>query len=924
MGMMAWRSVGWWCVAALLSGCASIRPSATPAQGSAAQAHGAVAPSRPASGAAAAPQPGQPPAFAQVIKDARRIDGALALWQKDDKLWIELKPSDFGRPLLFAPKIAQGIGEANLFGGTMVGPWGRFGRQQLVEFRRLHNQVQLIARNTEFRAHDGTPEGRAVRAAFSPSLVAGTAVASQPHPDSKAVLVDANGLFVGDLLGIGIKLQRIYRQGYAFDGRNSAISAVRDTPDQVLFEVTAHYASANLAQATPVPGGPSGPMPKLPAALPDARSMFFTLQYSLARLPAQPMAPRRSDPRVGYFGTTVQDFSDDLARTPRRQFINRWRLEKKDPAAALSEPVKPITYWLDRTIPVKYRDAITRGILAWNAAFERIGFENAIVVKVQPDDAAFDTLDVGVASIRWMTNASPTFGAIGPSQVDPRSGEILDADIAFESLSSRHVRALRAQVLTANVAADWPALMQSGAPERVAQASARAASDAGNGAEPCRHAEMAAEQLDYALDVLEARGELDPASPEAQQFVLDYLTDTTLHEVGHTLGLRHNFRSSRVYTAAQLADPEFVRQHGLAGSVMEYSPINLARPGEPAVPAWQLTLGPYDYWAIEYGYRPIAPAQEEAELQRIAARSNEPQLAFGTDEDNFLGVDPESLLFDLGDDPVAFAKQRLDIARDLLRRQETRPLNPDEDYSVLRRSVGYALRDVARAAGILARQVGGVRTLRDYPGSGRDPLLPVSAAVQRQALEWLAGGMLSADSFVLSPSLQRRMAPDYGERSAALADGDGPVATDYSLANTVIEMQRALLGALMNDGVAQRLLDSQSKVAADGALHLSELLQRLTDEIWSELRRSEGDIPALRRELQREHVNRLAGLLLRPGSLTRADARSLVRVQSQQLLARIQAAVPRKGLSAEAQAHLRDSADTLRQALSAALVRQGA
>jgi len=183
---------------------------------------------------------------------------------------------------------------------------------------------------------------------------------------------------------------------------------------------------------------------------------------------------------------------------------------------------------------------------------------------------------------------------------------------------------------------------------------------------------------------------------------------------------------------------------------------------------------------------------------------------------------------------------------------------------------------------------------------------------------------LSADSFVLSPALQRRMAPNYSERSAALFDGDGPVATDYSLANVVIEMQRALLSALMNDGVAQRLLDSESKAADGGTLRLSELLQRLSDEIWSELHARGGDIPSPRRELQREHVNRLASLLLRPGALTRADARSLVRVQAQDLLGRIQAAAQRKGLSTEARAHLRDSADTLRQALNAPLVRQGA
>ncbi|HEU5296177.1 MAG TPA: zinc-dependent metalloprotease [Burkholderiaceae bacterium] len=905
------------CVAA---GCATPGAGTAVAQGGAASAPAAAGgPARPASGPAS---PGQPPVFATVIKDAKKIDGALTLWQKEDKFWIELAPADFGKPLLFAPKIAQGIGESGLFGGTMVGPWGRYGRQQLVEFRRVHNQVQLLARNTEFQAAAGTPEGRAVQAAFSPSLIGSAAVASQPHPDSKAVLVEANGIFVGDLLGIGISLQRSYRQGYSFDSRNSAITAVRGKPDQVVFEVSAHFATTNIAQQTP--GGPPGPAPSTPNVLPDARSLFVGLHYSLAKLPEQPMQPRRSDPRVGYFDTVVQDFGDDLTRTPRKRLINRWRLEKKDPSAELSEPVKPITYWLDRTIPLKYRDAIAKGILAWNPAFERIGFKNAIVVKTQPDDADFDTLDVGVASVRWMTNASPSFGAIGPRQIDPRTGEILDADIGFESLSSRSVRALRAQVLASRVAVDWPALLQSSAPEHVAEQTARHAAGAGYGADSCQHAEMAAEQLAYALDVLEARGELDPASPEAQQWVLDYLTDTTIHEVGHTLGLRHNFRSSRVYTEEQLSDPEFTHKNGLAGSVMEYAPINLSRPGERTAEAWQLTLGPYDYWAVEYGYKPIAPDREATELQRIAARSNEPQLAYGTDEDNFLGVDPESLHFDLGNDPVVFAKKRFDIARDLIRRQEVRELKPNEDYSVLRRSIGFALRDMARASGILARQIGGVRTLRDHPGSGRDPLLPVSAGAQRAALDLLAGGVLASDSFVLSPALQRRMAPNFAERSDAVFEGEAAVATDYSLATVVLDMQRALLGALMNDGVAQRLLDSEGKVDASGpSLRLSELLQRLNGEVWSELG-SNGDIGSMRRELQREHVNRLAGLLLRPGALTRADARSLVRVQSQELLGRIQAASQRKGLSAEARAHLQDSADSLRQALNAPLQRQGA
>ena len=888
------------------------------------QAAAAAPAARPASGAAAATPPllpGQPQPFATVIKDAKKIDGALTTWQKEDKVWIELMPEDFGKAWLFAPKIARGIGEAGLFGGTMIGPYGRYGRQQLVEFKRVHNLVQLLARNTEFTARDKTPEARAIEAGFSPSLLGTTTVASQPHPERKSILIEANSLFITDLLGVGIALQRQFRQGYAFDGRNSSFTAVRGKSDQVVFEVNAHYATLSIA--VPQPGMPPGPAPSIPQAVPDARSLFLGLHYSLAKLPEQPMAARRADPRVGYFDTVRQDFSDDLARTPRVHQINRWRLEKKDPTAAVSEPVKPITFWLDRTIPVKYRDAMSKGILAWNSAFERIGFKDAVVVKVQPDDADFDTLDVGVASVRWMINAQPQFGAIGPSQIDPRSGEILDADIGFESLSSRGVRALRAQVLASKVAVDWPALMQSSSEERIAQISAQRAMAGGLDIHECQHADMAAEQLSYALDVLEARGELDPSSPEAQQWVQDYLTDTTMHEVGHTLGLRHNFRSSRVYTDAQLSDPDFARQNGLAGSVMEYAPINLSRPGERSTVAWQLALGPYDYWAIEYGYKPIAPDHEKDELQRIAARSNEPQLAYGTDEDNFLGIDPESLHFDLGSDPVAFAKKRFDIARDLIKRQETRELKPSEDYSVLRRSIGFALRDAARASGILARQIGGVRTLRDFPGSGRDPLQPVPPAQQREALDLLASGVLAPDAFRLSAELQRRLAPDFLEREDAVFHDAAPVATDFSLAQSVLDLQRALLSQLMSDALAARILDSEPKsVRSSDAFHLAELYERLGKEVWSNLGR--GDIPPLRRELQREHVNRMASLLLRPGAYSRADARSLLRTQAQALLGRIHSALQRGGLSPESRAHLQDSADSLTQALAAPLQRAGA
>jgi hypothetical protein len=342
------------------------------------------------------------------------------------------------------------------------------------------------------------------------------------------------------------------------------------------------------------------------------------------------------------------------------------------------------------------------------------------------------------------------------------------------------------------------------------------------------------------------------------------------------------------------------------------------------VTPFQTTLGPYDFWAVEYAYRPLAPESEAAELARIAARSREAELAYGTDEDNFLGIDPDSLQMDLGSDPLAYARKRLGIARDLFARQEVRELAPDQDFGVLRRSLNYAVNDTARAVGILVRQIGGVRTLRDFPGAGRDPLQPVPAPAQREALDLIARGLFASDSFRVSPALQRRLAPDFQERDDAVFRGGEPVATDYSPTQRLLVVQRAVLGQLTSDTVAARILDSQGKAAAGVAsFQLTELYGRLDREIWSELAAG-GDVPAARRELQRDHLNRLAERLLRPGTASRADIRSLLRVQAQSLLQRLTAATQRKGWSADVRAHLQDCVDTLSQALGAKVQRQGA
>lgn len=847
--------------------------------------------------------------FENVVKGAKQAAGLFTVWTRDDKVWLELSPSALDKPFFLSPKLASGIGEAGLYGGLMASRWGEFGKPQLVVFHRVHNQIQLLAQNTAYVAQQDSSQAFAIKAAYSPSLLGSVPVLSQPHPERKSILIDAQPLFVSDLLGTAMHLQRAYRQSYAFDARNSLIASTHTSSNATVIEVQNHFAVGNLASAVPNPLVPT-PRPITPNSVPDARSLFITVHFTLTRLPDEPMRTRAADPRVGYFTTTVSDFSNDLTRSPKRFFVNRWRLEKQQTEAALSEPVQPITYWLDRSIPKTYREAISAGVLEWNKAFERIGFKDAIVVREQPADGSIDTLEVGHASIRWMTNSSPIFGAIAPTHVDPRSGEILDADIALESLSSRSIRTLRSVVL--------PSL---GAPIEASDALAPHFA-----ADHCDFPAEAAQQLDYALDMLASADSIDPDSPQAQQYVLDYLKETTMHEVGHSLGLRHNFSGSKLYSAEQLANPAFTREHGLSGSVMDYLAINLPPPGKVGGAPFATTLGPYDYWAIEYAYKTLPAEGEETALKEMAARSQQPEwrakLAYSTDEDVGFGIDPDSVPFDLGSNPIVYARTRVEIARNLIGKLETRQLKPTQDYSVLRRSLSYALSDLARAGNALTRQIGGVHTWRDYPGSGREPLQPVDATTQRAALKLLIEDFLAPNSLPVSGKLEHRLAIDFMARTDALEAGNLSASTDYSFAQAIAELQRSVLNPVMSEEVGNRLLDNADRTP--DAFTLAELHQSLRAAIWSTKPMGASpnpELPSLRRNLQREHVNRLALLLLRPSLASRADARVVVREQARSLYKQLKAESAQPSLDAATRAHLADCADTLDRALNATLQR---
>jgi len=649
----------------------------------------------------------------------------------------------------------------------------------------------------------------------------------------------------------------------------------------------------------------------VPITLPDVRSMFIGYHYSLSKLPDVPMHARPADERVGYFTTEVLDFTSDLHRVPVQRYANRWRLEKKDPAAELSEPRQPIVFWLDRNIPVRYREPIRQGILEWNNAFERIGFKDAIRVEIQPENADFDTSDIHHASVRWQTVAKTSYGAIGPSVVDPRTGEILDADIGIDANNVRVVRNLRHEYLPPSKDAF----------AELAKAQAEATNRA-NAQMVCTYDDAATEEAAFGLSLLEARGDISPDSPDIDRFVDLFLKSVTMHEVGHTLGLRHNFRASTVYTDLQLEDADFTAKNGISGSVMEYNPWNLAVKGERQGEYQMSTLGPYDYWAIEYAYKEIPVETEGAELERIASRSSDPWLAYSTDEDvAFFAVDPAVNQLDLGTDPLAYAKKRLALVRELWQRTEHLELQPGDSYSVLRRNFTRGLNEAGQGAVYASKYIGGLTTLRDRVGSGRQPLMPVDVTKQRAALAMLANEVLSADSFNFSPAFLRRMTVSTFDIDDAQELGRPAPPLDLPIDQQVLGLQRGVLDTLMSPSIAQRLLNNAAKVDdPKQALKLSELYAALHDAVWSELRTGK-DITLFRRNLQREYATRVANALLKPTTSMPADARALFRVDASRLRTEL-AGAPTARLSAEAKAHIAEMQSLLDEAQKAPIVRQ--
>ena len=872
-----------------------------PAAANAANAPSAAVPGAPVVRPTA---PGEPPAlraFNDVIRDAKQGEGFLPLWKKDERIWIEISPDQLDKPMFLGMSFASGLGERRFMPGAFLD-------DQVVLFRRVGNTLQLLAQNTRMRATANTPLATTYRENFSDSLLGAAPVASAPHPDRKTFLVDAATLLGGDLPALQTIIEASYRVSYSLDRSNSQMESARSTATNTSFVSRMHFYVPKLPIPPAMAPAPGAPQPNPVRTVPDPRSFFLSVAYTFAPLPAEPLRARLADQRVGLVTDAFVDLANESNGLRNTHYIRRWRLEKKDPSADVSEPKEPIVVWMDKNIPEKYRGAVRDGAQAWNRAFERAGFRNALEVRQQPGDADWNTFEgTRHIALRWYLQDGNA-PAVGWTQTDPRSGEILRG---FSIIPESWARSSRQAVVNT-----------------LPKPSAADAFDPLRVRDLCTYAIDAYGEMQFGLELLQSRGRIAPDSAEAERFVLDSLRDVVTHEVGHALGMRHNFKASAQVKLDKLRDAEWIRENGLTPSVMDYQPLNIPLEREAPTEYHQAALGAYDYWVIEYAYRDFAPDQERAGLAEIAARADRnPALAYATDEDSYAqyggGQDPTANQFDLGDDPLAWYKRRIALSRELWARTQKRQLDSSESYAVYRRNLVSGLGQIATVVPAAGKYIGGLYTNRDVPGGTRPLVTPVPAAKQREALDLITREIFSADSFRFDPAFMSRLGVDHLDQLRRIDSGEMAQTPEFSLGATVIGIQRPALDRMMSDGMAVRLAVREALVAdRKQLLTFADVQDTLAAAVWSELR-SGREIDALRRNLQREHMRRLAFSVLRPPSAAPADVRAVHRQVAVKLQADLRRAAANQALSSITRAHLTESLATLNEALQATVIKQG-
>ncbi len=639
-------------------------------------------------GGQAAGEPNPQPYGRVVTSEAQTRSGLFKVHQIGPKLLFEIPRDQLNKDQLVVVEIAKTV-HGSGYGGQAVG-------NRVLRWERRGDRILLREISYQVRADPNTVEYQAVQAANVPPIIAAYNVEAY-GPDS-TVVIDVTRTFTQPPteLGPGSRIPG------NVDAARSFIDKAVPFPDNVNVLSTLTFQQSGGRGATPAAGGGRG------AATNTNPSNTVQMSWSFHRLPDTPMMPRLCDDRVGYFSVQFTDFTETGDRVREKCYIARYRLEKKNPNAAVSDPVKQIVYYIDPATPKRWIPYFKRAIESWQPAFEAAGFSNAIVAREAPDDPDWSPEDARYSVVRWLP--STTENASGPHVSDPRSGEILEAHVQFY----QNVE---------NLQNAW----------YFAQASA-----------------------------VDPRARMLPFPDSLMGRLLEYVL---AHEVGHTLGFQHNMKASSLYPTDSLRSVTFLRQWGHTPTLMDYSRFNYLVQPEDNIPVNLLVpgIGPYDIWATHWGYAPIPSARTpEAEQTTLDGWAREqdtkPWLRFSTA--GAAGSDPGDETEAVGDaDAVKATGWGLaNIKREVAYLMPA-TVKPGRNYDDLDDLYGRLIGQWRTEMGHVANVVGGSDSQDKYGGQAGVRFTPISRARQKQAVAFLNENMFQTPTWFLVDDILRRIEP---------------------------------------------------------------------------------------------------------------------------------------------------------------------
>lgn len=726
------------------------------------------------------------PTVADKTKSSNKSEGLFTIYQDTatGSVQLYIKKNQLGREFIY-----QSF--------SMGGPNKLYLNQNMIRttfvftIHKSFDKLQFNSENTNFYYDSTNAVSKAANVDVASAIFFSERIAFE---DSSGYLIQADNLFLSDkmdpikpVISPGTAPTAVYNLG-TINASKSKYLEIRSYPANTDVVV-------DIAFDNPLP------LNRGQKDVTDPRYNRVKMQHSFLEMPQNNYRSRKDDPRVGYFGAQVQDLTS-VSATPYKDFISRWNLEKKNPAAAISDPVEPIVFWIENTTPIEYRTIIKEAGEKWNEAFEKAGFKNAVVMKIMPDTASWNPADIRYNVIRWVSSAYPTFGAIGPSFFNPRTGQILGADITIEWRSGAGI--VNTDDLfngNSNSESLRPALLPWEAnPPSDGQLTFNSQS-----LMYCNLARELQTQYTMGLTVLEA---LDNKPEEIKQMHKEFLSYLIMHEMGHTLGLNHNMKASQMLSPSQLNNKSITEQVGMIGSVMDYPAINVSLDRKKQGNYFTTKAGPYDLWAIEYGYTPFTPEQEMAGLDKILSRSTDPQLVFGNDADDMRspgkGIDPRVMVDDLSNDMITYADERFRLVNSIMPKLKDRYSIPGQSYQELRQRYLMLQSQRMQMADALSRYIGGVYVDRSFAGQETNgkPFTPVPLDLQKKALALLNKYVFAPNAFqsdlVLLPYLQQQRR---GFNFFSTTE-------DYKPQSTVQAFQLGLLAHLLHPVTLQRINNS--------------------------------------------------------------------------------------------------------------------